>query len=183
MVKLVVTLFAIVLLTAIGSAHGQVSMTYSSAGTDFFSMAIPDNWMVNVGSEKDISRNSADRSELTRIISVMPDSGVPLWFGMWVPEDLETIADTKEYMESLGLDLLSDVVISEVNDSTLNSMDVQYITGTGNRAGEAMDFKAGFFQLSQDRVAIAIYIGPPEATLSYREDLTRMIQSLQPLIQ
>jgi hypothetical protein len=113
----------------------------------------------------------------------MPSSGVPLWFGMWVPEDLETIDGTKEYMESLGLDLLEDVVISGVETATLNSMDVLYVSGSGNREGEAMDFRAGFFQLVQDRVAIAVYIGPHEATLSYREDLSRMIKSLQPSIQ
>ena len=102
---------------------------------------------------------------------------------MWFPEDLEKIEGAKEYMASLGLDLLADVVITKRKHDTLNSMEVNYVSGTGKKDGELMDFRAGFFRLSPEHVAIAIYIGPPETTTSYGEDLSRMIQSLQSLIQ
>jgi len=46
-----------------------------------------------------------------------------------------------------------------------------------------MDFRAGFFQLSPEHVAIAIYIGPHDTTISHGEDLVQMIESLQSLIQ
>jgi hypothetical protein len=169
-------------LAAVG-AQAQVSITYSSAGKQYFSMASPDDWRVNVGSEEDLSQNDEDKIEPARLISAMPNSGVPLWFGMWVPEDLEKIEGAKEYMTSLGLDLLDDVVITERKHDTLNSMEVNYVSGTGKKDGEVMDFRAGFFQLSPEYVAIAIYIGPHDTTISHGKDLVQMIESLQSQIQ
>jgi len=102
---------------------------------------------------------------------------------MWVPEDLEKIEGAKEYMTSLGLDLLADVIITERKHDTLNSMEANYVSGTGKKDGEVMDFRAGFFQLSPEYVAIAIYIGPHDTTISHGKDLVQMIESLQSQIQ
>ncbi len=121
--------------------------------------------------------------EPARLISAMPNSGVPLWFGMWVPEDLEKIEGAKEYMTSLGVNLLADIIITGRKHDVLNGMQVNYVSGTGTNDGEVMDFRAGFFQLSAEHVAIAVYIGPPETTISYGKDLIRMIQSLQPIVK
>lgn len=164
-------------------AQAQVSLTYSSGGKHYFTMTIPDEWRVNVGSEKDISSKPESGMKPVRLISAMPNSGVPLWFAMWVPNDLEKIDGAQEYMTSLGLDLLADVVITETKNDILNSMKVQYVRGTGSKNGEDMDFRAGFFQLSPEHVAIAIYIGPPETTIGHGEDLVKMIESLQSLIK
>ena len=183
MLRKTTSLVLLILFIVAGGAQAQVSITYSSAGKQYFSMTIPDNWRVNVGSEEDLSQNSEDRIEPARLISAMPNSGVPLWFGMWVPEDLGKIEGAKEYVASLGLDLLAEVVIKELKHDILKTMEVQYVSGTGNKEGEIMDFRAGFFQLSPEHVAIAIYIGPPETTISQGEDLARMIHSLQSLIQ
>ena len=172
----------ILFFTAVG-AQAQVSITYSSAGKHYFSMAIPDDWRVNVGSDQDLSGNPENKIVSARLISAMPNSGVPLWFGMWVPDDLQRIEGAKEYMTSLGLDLLADVVITKRKHDILDSMEVQYVRGTGNKEGEVMDFRAGFFQLSPEHVAIAIYIAPPETTISHGEELDRMIRSLQSLIE
>ena len=183
MLKKTTILVVLILFIVAGGAQAQVSMTYSSSGKQYFSMTIPDDWRVNVGSDEDLSRNPEDKIEPARLISAMPNSELPLWFGMWVPKDLEKIEGTKEYMSSLGLHLLADVVITERKYDTLNSMEVKYVNGTGKKDGEVMDFRAGFFQLSPEHVAIAIYIGPPETTISHGEDLIRMIESLQSLIQ
>jgi hypothetical protein len=177
------SLVVLILLFAAVGAQAQVSITYSSAGKQYFSMAIPDDWRVNVGSDQDLSGHPENKMISARLISAMPNSGVPLWFGMWVPDDLQRIEGAKEYVASLGLDLLDDVAIAELKHEILDSMEVQYVSGTGNKEGEAMDFRAGFFQLSPEHVAIAIYIGPPETTTSHGEDLAGMIQSLQSLIQ
>ena len=183
MLKKTTSLVVLLLFIVAVGAQAQVSITYSSAGKKYFSLIIPDDWRVNVGSDEDLTRNPEDSKQPTRLISAMPNSGVPLWFGMWVPKDLEKIAGAKEYMTSLGLDLLADVVITELKHEILNSMEVQNVSGTGNKEGEAMDFRASFFQISPEHVAIAIYIGPPETTTSHGEDLAWMIQSLQSLIQ
>ncbi len=181
MVKKTIFLNVIILFIAAGVAQAQVSITYTARGKQHFTMTIPDDWRVNVGSETGPSGTPEGEKEPPRLISAMPNSGVPLWFGMWVPEDLEKIRDAKEYMVSLGLDLLDDVVTTESKSDVLNSMDVYYVSGTGKKEGEAMDFRAAFIQLSQESVAIAIYIGPAETTKSHGEDLTQMIHSLQPV--
>lgn len=177
------SLVAVILFFVAVGAQAQVSITYSSAGKQYFSMAIGDNWRVNVGSDQDLSGDPENKIVSARIISAMPNSGVPLWFAMWVPDDLQRIEEAKEYMTSLGLDLLADAVITESKHDTLNSMEVNYVSGTGKKDGEVMDFRTGFFQISPEYVAIAIYIGPPETTTSHGEDLAWMIQSLQSLIQ
>ena len=164
-------------------SQGRVMITYSSSGTEYFSMAIADGWTVNVGSEQDLEQTRGDKREPARLISAMPNDGMPLWFGMWVPEDLQKIEETRDYLASLGLDLLSEVEITEQKYDRLGSMDVHYISGTGTKDNELMDFKAGFFQLSQAHVAIAIYIGPPETTSEHLDELTSMIRSLNPLVK
>ena len=183
MLKKSVSLVVLILLFLGGTTQAQVAIIYSSGGTEYFSITIPDDWRVNVGSEKDLSQNSEDKIGPARLISAMPHSGVPLWFAMWVPDDLASIEGAREYVSSLGLDLLDNVSIAELTHDTLDAMKVQYVSGTGDKEGELMDFRAGFFQLSPERVAIAIYIGPPETTVSHGEELAQMIQSLQSLVQ
>lgn len=183
MIKQLTCIVIFILFFAAVSTQAKVSITYSSGDKEYFSIFIPDGWSINVGSNGDLTQNPGAPTKSPRLISAMPNSDLPLWFGMWVPEDLENIKGVKEYMASLGLDLLANAVITEQRDDKLNSMDVKYINGTGDKDGEFMDFRAGFFQLSPEHVAIAIYIGPPETTVTHGKDLTRMIQSLQPLVK
>jgi hypothetical protein len=86
-------------------------------------------------------------------------------------------------MDSLGVDLLSEVVVKERKFDTLNDMEVYYVSGTGEKEGEPMDFYAAFVQLSDETVAIAIYIGPHETTISHGDELVQMFHSLQPAQQ
>jgi hypothetical protein len=181
MLKKTSALIVFILFIAVGVAQGQVSLTYSAMGIQYFTMTVPDDWRVNVGSETSPSEKSDDRKQPNRLISAMPNSEVPLWFGIWVPEHLENIDGAEEYMVSLGLDLLSDVVTTGRKSETLNDMDVYYVSGTGKKEGEPMDFRAAFLQLPQDRVVIAIYIGPRESTKNHGEELVQMIHSLQPV--
>lgn len=183
MLKKTISLIILVMIFAVGTVQAQVSITYSSRGIQYFTMTIADEWRVNVGSDIDISKMPEKEKAPTRLISAMPNDGVPLWFGMWVPEELEEIKGAQEYMESLGLDLLTDVVTTERKFDTMNSMDVFYVRGTGKKEGEAMDFRAAFFQLSPKSVVIAIYIGPRETTISHGDELALMIHSLQPVNQ
>lgn len=183
MLKKTASLVVLLLLFVAGNIQAQVSIIYSSAGNQYFSMAIPDDWSLNVGSDLDLSQDPEKKVGPARLISAMPNSGVPLWFAMWVPDDLESIENAKEYISSLGLDLLDNINVTKHMHDTLNSMKVQYLSGTGDKEGEVMDFRAGFFQLSPEHVAIAIYIGPPETTISYKEDLSRMIESVHSLIK
>ena len=181
MLKKTISLIVCNLFIAAGLAQDQVSITYSARGKQYFTMTIADDWRVNVGSEVDLSPLPEDKEESARLISAMPNDGFPLWFGIWVPRHLERIKEAKEYMASLGLDLLDDVVNTESKFDTLNSMEVYYVSGTGKKEGEPMDFRAAFVQILQENVVIAIYIGPRETTRSQGEELVRMIHSLQPV--
>ena len=183
MPKKTIHLIILLLFTVVGVAQAQVSITYSSRGKQLFTMIVADDWKINVGSEVELSQASAAVGKQARLLSAMPNDGMPLWFGMWVPEKLKKIKGAREYMDSLGLELLTDMVTTKRNFDTLNSMDVFYVSGTGKKEDEDMDFHAAFVQLSPENVAIAIYIGPPETTNSHGDELVKMIQSLQPVIQ
>ena len=176
----VIAAIVMVFMASAGSIQSQVSMTYSSGGTQYFTMSLPDEWRVNIGSEPGGLEKGAEGGP-PRVISAMPNDGVPLWFGMWVPEELENIEDAEPYWSSLGLDLLEDVAVSERESDSFNGLDYYYVSGTGTNEGKTMDFHAAFVQLTPERVAIAVYIGPREATMSYGEELTQMIRSLQPV--
>ncbi len=176
------SLMIFILFIAFEAAQAQVSITYSSREKHYFTITIQDNWRVNIGSEIDLSQITEDKTEPARIISAMPNDGMPLWFGMWVPKELKKIKGAKEYMASLGLNLLTEVVTTERKFDTLNSMETYSVSGTGKKEGETMDFHAVFFQLSPESVAIAIYIGPPDTTSRHGEELLQMIHSIQPVL-
>lgn len=182
MQKKTISLILLIMFIGVGISQAQVSITYSSRGEQHFTMTIADEWQVNVGSEVDRSQMTADKKQPPRLISAMPNDGLPLWFAMWVPDDLKELEDAEAHMVSLGPDLLAGVKITNRKFDTLNTMEVYYISGTGSKEGEAMDFHAAFVQLSRERVAIAIYIGPPETTKNHGEELMAMIHSLQPVI-
>jgi len=166
-----------------GAAHAQVSIDYSSQGTHHFTMTIADSWRVNVGSEEDTSQLPEGERPMARLITAMPGDGAPLWFGMWVPPDLKKNTEAKEYMDSLGIELLTEMKVRDRSFDTLNGMDVYYVSGTGEKEGEPMDFRAAFVQLTKESVAIAIYIGPHETTISHGDELVQMVHSLQSVKQ
>ncbi len=183
MLKKTFGLIFIILIMAGGAAQAQVAITYSTQGKQHFTMTIPDSWRVDVGSEGNAAEIPEGERARSRLITAMPGDGTSLWFGMWVPADVKNFKEAKEYIDSLGLELLTDVVTKERKFESLNGMEVYYASGTGKKEGEAMDFHAAFVQLSQESVAIAIYIGPNETTVTHGDELKRMFHSLQPAKQ
>ena len=73
MFKKTTSLVVLILFIVVGGVKAQVSITYSSAGKQYFSMIIPDDWRVNVGSNEDLTRNPEDRIEPTRLVTAMPN--------------------------------------------------------------------------------------------------------------
>ncbi|GEM_PF-1755974 len=175
-----ITLFTLtILFISAGLAHARVTLEYSSRGVEYFTLTIQDEWQVNVGSEFPQSPDEdSDKTGRARLISAMPNDGMPLWFGLWVPEALKNIEGAEEYIASLGLDLLSNFVTAERRFDTINAMNVLYVSGTGKKDDEIMDLHAVFYQISPEHVAIAVYIGPPETTEQHGADLAEMIHSL-----
>ena len=181
MLKRSLVLGLLMILITCTSALAQVSITYSTQGKKYFSMTIPDNWRVNVGSEIDPALMPDNERPMARLITAMPDDNTPLWFGMWVPADVKNFAEAKEYMDSLGIELLTDVVVTERRHDRLNTMQVYYVSGNGKKDDELMEFHGGFVQISGENVAIAIYIGPHDLAKQHKDELKRMFQSLQPV--
>jgi len=161
--------------------QARVTLVYSSLDADHFRIQIPDGWKVNVGREPNPDIRTEQGWIVPRIVTAMPgDDETPLWFGIWVPPDVFTLAGAKQYMDSLGPVLLSDVTVDKRVTTRLNSLAALHVSGTGFKDKEQMDFHAFFIQLTPRSIVIAIYIGPPEATDKYGQALAEMIRSIEP---
>ena len=165
------------------AARADVGLVYNSGGVDHFRIQIPDGWKVNVGIEPDPGARTEQGWILPRLVTAMPDDAMPLWFAFWVPPDVATIGRAKPYMDSLAPVLLDNVEVAQRTTGRLNGMPSLHVRGTGYKEDELMDFDALFVQLTDHTLAIAIYIGPHEATIRYGEDLQKLIGSLQPVQQ
>jgi len=162
-----------------GAAWAQTPISYSIHGKTYFSIEIPDSWMVNVGTEDDPALVAEGETPKSRLITAMPADGTPLWFGMWVPNDVKNFSEAKDYLDSLRDQLLTEVVTKNRKTGKINGMEVYYASGTGKKEKEVMDFSAAFIQLSKEDVAIVIYIGPHETTITHGKELKQMLQSIR----
>jgi len=162
--------------------RARVALVYSSLDADHFTLEIPDNWKVNVGAEPDPDVRTKEGWIVPRIVTAMPDDDTPLWFGIWVPPDVATLAEARGYMDALAPVLLTDVVVKKRVQTRLNSLAALHVSGTGRKEDEPMDFHAFFAQLTPTTIVIAIYIGPHATTISHGKELAAMINSLQPAV-
>jgi hypothetical protein len=171
---------ALLLFLLASPARARVALVYSSLDVDHFTIEIPDNWKVNVGAEPDPEVRTEEGWIIPRVVTAMPDDDTPLWFGIWVPPDVATLAEAKGYMDALGPVLLSDVVVKKRVQTRLNNLAALHVSGTGKKEDEPMDFHAFFAQLTPKTIVIAIYIGPHATTISHGRELAGMINTLRP---
>ena len=181
MAKKLLGLTLFILLITTGLTWAQTPIIYSAHGQQYFSINIPDSWMVNVGVENDSALTPEGETPNARLITAMPGDGAPLWLGMWVPTDVKSFTEAKDYLESLNIQLLTDVVATDRKAEKINGMDIYYIAGTGKKEKEEMDFRAAFIQLSEENIAIIIYIGPHQTTITHGEDLKQILLSIHSL--
>ena len=179
--KKIFILTCLVLLATAGLTWAQTSITYSTQGVKYFSVEIPDGWMVNVGTEATEVLSPEGETPQSRLITTMPEDGLPLWLGMWVPSDVQNFTEAKDYLDSLNIELLTDVVATERITDKVNGMDVYYVAGTGKKEKEAMCFRAAFIRLSDKNIAIIIYIGPHQSTITHGDDLKEILLSIHPV--
>ena len=69
-------LLLLVMFFASSTAHAGVTLTYSSAGTDYFTMVITDGWKINVGAAQPATADG-DEAGHARIMTAMPDDATP----------------------------------------------------------------------------------------------------------
>lgn len=178
MSKLTPILLLLLLCTAASKAN--VVVIYSSQGQPYFAIEIPDSWQVNVGSETDTAELPEGELPPPRVITVMPDDGSILWFGAWVPVYLHSLDAAQEYLSSLDDFLVDNPVLRKTDDVNLNDMAARYFIGKGEKEGIPVDFFVMLFEVSEESIGIAIYIGPPDTTKVHQEVLRGMMKSITP---
>ena len=82
MLKHTISLLSLLLFST--ALNADVAVIYSLQDNPYFSMEIPDSWLVNVGSEIDAAQVPVDEQPPPRVITVMPDEESILWFGAGV---------------------------------------------------------------------------------------------------
>lgn len=179
MLKHTISLLSLLLFSAVSNA--DVAVIYSLQDKPYFSIEIPDAWLVNVGSEMDPLQVPEDEQPPPRVITVMPEGESILWFGAWVPVYLQSLDEAQEYLSSLDEFLVDEPVLIKTDDVNLNDMPARYFMGKGERDGKPMDFFVMLFQLSKDNIGVAIYIGPPTTTNANQDVLRGMMKSISPI--
>jgi len=165
------------------SVHANVAVTYSVEDKPYFTIKVPDSWRVNVGEETDSTKVPTGELAPPRVITMMPDDDSILWFGAWVPIYLHDMDAAQEYLSSLDDFLVDNPVLVKTDQVDLNSMPARYFKGKGEREGRPVDFFVMLFELSKEKIGVAIYIGPPNTTKAHFEELRGMMKSISPLTQ
>ncbi len=181
MFKLGSVLLSLFLCVAATTVQANVGIVYSSEGKKHFSIDVPDSWQVNVGFETDPALMPDGEQPMSRLVTAMPEDSAFMWFGIWVPGDVTNFEEAHEYMESLDITLLSDVVPGEKRSEMINGMKARHFQGTGKKDKELMEYHGMYMQLNENTVVIAIYIGNVEATVKYGDDLKNMMNTLRPV--
>lgn len=163
------------------AAQAGVTVIYSAQKQPYFSVEVPDSWRVNVGSETNPTTIQEDELSPPRVLTFMPDDESTLWFGAWVPVYLRSLDEAQEYLASLDDFLVDDPVLKKSDNVNLNSMPARYFTGDGTKDGKPAKFFVMLFEISEEVVGIAIYIGGPETTQEHLEKLREMMKSISPL--
>jgi hypothetical protein len=179
MLKLKLTLLSLLLFST--ALNADVAVVYSIQDKPYFSMDIPDSWRVNVGAEEDSAQLAEDEQPAPRVITVMPEEDSILWFGTWVPYYLRNLDEAQEYLSSLDDFLVDEPVLVKTDDVNLNAMEARYFMGKGKREGKPADFFVMLFQVSDENIGVAIYIGPPATTSAHKDALLGMMKSISPI--
>jgi hypothetical protein len=88
----------------------------------------------------------------------MPTDGTYMWFGMWVPQNVNNFEEAHNFMKSLDTALLTDAVSGQKRADMLNGMPVFYFNATGKKDEELLEYYGMYLQIARDAVAVAIYI-------------------------
>jgi hypothetical protein len=179
MLRSTVILLSLLLLSV--ETLANVAVTYSAHDKPYFTLEIPDLWRVSVGSEAPQEPPPEGEVAPPRVITVMPNDDSILWFGTWVPEYLHSLDAAQEYLSSLDEFLVDEPTLVKTDDVNLNDMPARYFKGKGKKNGDPVDFFVMLFELSQENIGIAIYIGPPETTNTHLLVLRGMMKSITPV--
>ena len=159
----------------------NTAVTYNSQEKSYFTVQVPDSWRVNVGSDPDPSQVPEGEIPPPRVITLMPDDDSLLWCGVWVPVYLHSMDEAQEYLTSLDKFLVDDPVLKKSDNVNLNTMPARYFRGEGTKEGNPAHFFVMLFEISEESVGIAIYIGAPESTEKHLDKLRGIMKSIAPI--
>lgn len=165
-------------LVPIAAAAG-VTVTYETQGRELFSFSVPDEWQVLAGFEVPPAAMSGGESPMARIVSVLPvDSGLVMWTGIWAPPKVRRLEDAPDYVRRVAPRLLAEVEVTFREERKINGLPARVVSGTGFRDGRDFDFALVAIQVARDRVALAAFIGEPEAHDRYERALIGIVNSI-----
>jgi len=164
-----------------GAASAAIEVRYETGGAQLFAFEAPDGWTVRTGIELEKGAAEGERP-MPRVISLLPGAARPvMWVGLWSPLDVLSVDEAVDYLDGLNLNLLENPVITAVEDRRINGRAARIVRGDGAREGAPFNFVAVLVQMTPRRVAVAAFIGEPDAQTLHQAALARIVESLRPL--
>jgi hypothetical protein len=176
-----VTLLALAWLGATALAREQ-KFVYNHEGRPLFSITLPDRWFLDTDFGDEARAAGVDKGggPEIRIVEAMPGDGTKLWLGAWVVPRASTLDRGLEYVTSLDGELFSDIALSPATDTALGGMKARALAGTAKRDGEKVELAAVLFEARPGVIAVVLYVGLPDTWSKHRDELQRIVASVQP---
>lgn len=165
---------------AASAQSSQVLVTYVSKGRAHFTIAVPDDWRMRTGFEVDPAEMPDGIEPMPRVVSAMPEDEDHLWLGFWVPDGVSDLDQARAYLTSLEGILLDEPQVESTSEDQINGVPTRFVHGSGKSDDEPVEFTVGLFQVAEEEVALAIYIGRPEAREAHRQELQAIVNSFRP---
>lgn len=174
-------LLAVAWLGAPALARGD-EFVYQHEGRPLFSITLPDGWFLDTDFADEARAAGADENAPSgiRIVEAMPGDGTKLWLGAWVVPRASTLERGLDYVASLDGELFSDIVVSPPRETALGEMKARTLSGTAKREGEKVELAAVLFEARPGVIAVVLYVGLPETSRKHRDELQRIVASVQP---
>ncbi len=152
---------------------------YQTRGTDLFSFDVPDGWEILDGFELPQGELVDGDVPSPKVVSIRPPEEVGvMWTGFWSPVRLSNISGAKPWMERVIPYLLAAPENLYYDRRTVGGKPTRFYSGQGVRGGRDFDYAFAIIQISPDRVAVAAFIGEPDAYDRHEQELIGVLRSI-----
>ncbi|MCP4327213.1 MAG: hypothetical protein GY791_02090 [Alphaproteobacteria bacterium] len=163
-------------------ASAEIVVTYVLDGRPYFTLAAPDNWVVDTGFETE-AEEGVPEPPMPRIVSLFPEADRVLWFGAWQARRVKSFDEAIARFADLGAFVMDETNVDETRDTTINGMTARIVRGTGRREEQDVAFGIVLFEIAPETIGAALYLGEPAAWEVYGEAITGIVRSLRPVAQ
>jgi hypothetical protein len=169
---------ACILLAGPAAAEGT-PVAYVAQGEALFGFDVPDGWIMRSGVDVESSAMPAGAVPAPRVISMMPGDGDgAMWAGLWSPPGVATLEDADAYVERLAPTMITAWSAFSEEDARVNGAAARIHRGEGTRGGRNVVGQFAAIALDGGRIAVAAFIGTPEARSANDAALTRTLNSI-----